>query len=187
MPEWLTAFDEIYYFMQIFYDQDTSYSLTDDSGTTKIDNYYGFADPDKPIFKEYNVTRFQPDTNAQTPGIQIVVDDERMLPEVGGIFGDDIESKISLYLITMRRQTLQYNDVTYRTESINSKHPHEDDTIMLLRAFVFQRLEDFKTYSSSDISWEVLDWTQSEYIEGLGGVEDMVALRLTFDINFQRE
>jgi hypothetical protein len=166
MTEWLTAFDEMYYFMQIFYDNDTTYSLQDDAGTTKVDNYYGFA----------------------LPGIQIVIDDQRAHPDSSEkMFGTDTEVELSLYLISEKRQTLQYNGETYYIEDINTPKPHENDLIMLMRAFVFQRLYDFRGFTSSDISWGVLDWTGSEYIVGLGGVDDLVALRLIFKVEFQME
>jgi hypothetical protein len=188
MTEWLTAFDEMYYFMQIFYDNDTTYSLQDDAGTTKVDNYYGFADPDKQIFRSYNITRFQPEVHAQLPGIQIVIDDQRAHPDSSEkMFGTDTEVELSLYLISEKRQTLQYNGETYYIEDINTPKPHENDLIMLMRAFVFQRLYDFRGFTSSDISWGVLDWTGSEYIVGLGGVDDLVALRLIFKVEFQME
>ena len=194
MSEWLEAWDELYYFMRIFRDADTTLSLTQDNGTTFGDNYYGFNDPDNPIFEAYNIVRFQPEVNTQLPAIQIVIDDERHLPGSAEIFGEDIEGTLSLYLMCEKRQTLQYNGETYSIESTNTPFPNDNkntdgglDLLMLMRAYIFQRIQDFKGYTDSYISWDILDWTQSEYIEGVGGVNDMVALRLEFDIKFEKE
>lgn len=182
MTEYLTAFDELYYFMRIFRDQDTTLSLTG----AKADNYYGFGNIANPIFTEYRVLRFFPDVNVQTPTIQIVFDDENQMEGVEGDIGNDIMSTISIYLIAGRGQTLQYNEETYRVENINAVRPHDNDLLMLMRTFVFQRINDYRSYADSYITWDILDWISTELIIGIGGVEDMVALKLTFDIIFQK-
>ena len=183
MTQWLTAFDELYYFMRIFRDQDTTLSLTG----AKADDYYGFGNVANPIFTEYRILRFNPDVNFQMPSIQIVFDDESQMPGTDeGTLGDDTMSSISIYLIATKRQTLIYNDETYRIENINTVRPHDNDLLMLMRAFVFQRINDYRSYADSYITWDILDWTRTELIVGIGGVEDMVALKLTFDIRFQK-
>lgn len=184
MVAWLDVFDELYYFMQIFRDEDTTLGLTDG----KHDNYYGFNDPANPIIRSYNVVKYAPKTIVEFPSIQIVIDDERSLQEMGEAtaFGEEMEAELSIYLIMLESETIQYNGVTYHNENINSPHPNENDAMMLLRAFVFQRLEDFRSYADANIEWEIQDWTGTEAITGLNGVEDLIALRLRFDVVFQK-
>jgi len=100
--------------------------------------------------------------------------------------GDDISSTISIYLIAGRGQTLIYNDETYRIENIDCVRPHDKDLLMLMRAFLFQRIKDYSTYADAYITWDILEWISTELIVGIGGVEDMVALKLVFNINFQK-